>query len=175
VATGQVYWTANARDAELHLTPQTAGNGVVTTRNYSLQTDRLTGIQAGASNGIANFSYNYDVLGNLLTRTDANQSLSESFSLIDNAVKYGGGAPTRLDRAFGRAITINDDGPGIPVDQREKAFAPFYRLEGSRNRDTGGVGLGLAVARTIAREHGGDITLAAADGGGRRVRLELPA
>jgi signal transduction histidine kinase len=115
------------------------------------------------------------VLGNLLTRTDANQSLSESFSLIDNAVKYGGGAPTRLDRAFGRAITINDDGPGIPVDQREKAFAPFYRLEGSRKRDTGGVGLGLAVARTIAREHGGDITLDAADGGGRRVQLELPA
>ena len=94
--------------------------------------------------------------------------------IIDNAVKAAG-AP-RLDRAFDRAIiTIDDDGPGIAVDQREKVFAPFYRLEDSRNRDTGGVGLGLAVARTIAREHGGDITLAAADGGGLRVRLELPA
>jgi signal transduction histidine kinase len=97
-------------------------------------------------------------------------------NLIDNAVKYGGGARARLDRAFDRAIiTIDDDGPGISVDQHEKVFAPFYRLEDSRNRDTGGVGLGLAVARTIAREHGGDITLAAADGGGLRVRLELPA
>jgi hypothetical protein len=59
------------------------------------------------------------------------------------------------------------------LEEREKVFAPFYRLEGSRNRDTGGVGLGLAVARTIAREHGGDITLATAVGGGLRVRLEL--
>jgi signal transduction histidine kinase len=97
-------------------------------------------------------------------------------NLIDNAVKYGGGARATLDRALGRAvITIDDDGPGIPADERERAFAPFYRLEGSRNRDTGGVGLGLAVARTIAREHGGDITLATAEGGGLRVRLELPA
>jgi signal transduction histidine kinase len=53
-------------------------------------------------------------------------------------------------------------------------FAPFYRLEGSRNRDTGGVGLGLAVARTAAREHGGDITLGTAQSGGLRARLELP-
>jgi signal transduction histidine kinase len=97
-------------------------------------------------------------------------------NLIDNAVKYGGGARANLDRAPGRAIiTIDDDGPGIPMAEREKVFAPFYRLEGSRNRDTGGVGLGLAVARTIAREHGGDITLATAEGGGLRARLELPA
>jgi signal transduction histidine kinase len=97
-------------------------------------------------------------------------------NLVDNAVKYGGGARARLDRALGRAIvTIDDDGPGIPPAERERVFAPFYRLEGSRNRDTGGVGLGLAVARTIAREHGGDITLATAEGGGLRVRLELPA
>jgi signal transduction histidine kinase len=97
-------------------------------------------------------------------------------NLIDNAVKYGGGARANLDRAPGRAIiTIDDDGPGIPLEEREKVFAPFYRLEGSRNRDTGGVGLGLAVARTIAREHGGDITLATAQGGGLRVHLELPA
>jgi signal transduction histidine kinase len=97
-------------------------------------------------------------------------------NLIDNAVKYGGNARATLDRALGRAIiTIDDDGPGIPAEERERVFAPFYRLERSRNRDTGGVGLGLAVARTIAREHGGDITLAAVEGGGLRVRLELPA
>jgi signal transduction histidine kinase len=97
-------------------------------------------------------------------------------NLVDNAVKYGGNARTTLDLALGRAIiTIDDDGPGIPPDERERVFAPFDRIEGSRNRDTGGVGLGLAVARTIAREHGGDIMLAATEGGGLRVCLELPA
>ncbi len=69
---------------------------------------------------------------------------------------------------------VDDDGPGIPTEERENVFAPFYRLERSRNRDTGGVGLGLAVARTVAREHGGDVTLANIDGGGLRARLELP-
>ena len=97
-------------------------------------------------------------------------------NLVDNAVKYGGGARVTLERALSRAIiTVDDSGPGIPVEEREKVFAPFYRLEGSRNRETGGVGLGLAVARTIVREHGGDITLATVESGGLRVRLELPA
>ncbi|MBV8917412.1 ATP-binding protein [Bradyrhizobium sp.] len=96
-------------------------------------------------------------------------------NLIDNAIKYGGCARVRLDCDGERAIvTIDDDGPGIPEDEREKVFAPFYRLEGSRNRDTGGVGLGLAVARTAAREHGGDVTLDSAASGGLRARLELP-
>jgi signal transduction histidine kinase len=97
-------------------------------------------------------------------------------NLIDNAVKYGGSARATLERAVDRVIvTIEDNGPGIPPDEREKVFAPFYRLESSRNRETGGAGLGLAIARTIAREHGGDIMLATAGGGGLRVRLELPA
>jgi signal transduction histidine kinase len=96
-------------------------------------------------------------------------------NLIDNALKYGGCARVALDCDGDRAVvTIDDDGPGIPEYEREKVFAPFYRLEGSRNRDTGGVGLGLAVARTAAREHGGDVTLGAAESGGLRVRLELP-
>ncbi|HEV2100354.1 MAG TPA: ATP-binding protein [Stellaceae bacterium] len=64
---------------------------------------------------------------------------------------------------------------GIPRSEREKVFEPFYCLEGSRNPETGGVGLGLAVARSIAREHGGDIILAARKGGGLSARLELPA
>jgi signal transduction histidine kinase len=96
-------------------------------------------------------------------------------NLIDNAVKYGGRARVALGHCDDRVvITIDDDGPGIPEDEREKVFAPFYRIETSRNRDTGGVGLGLAVARTNVREHGGDVTLAAAESGGLRVRLELP-
>jgi signal transduction histidine kinase len=96
-------------------------------------------------------------------------------NLIDNAVKYGGGARTALVREPGRIVVVVDDnGPGIPDNERENVFTPFYRLERSRNRDTGGVGLGLAVARTVAREHGGDITLDNIDGGGLRARLELP-
>jgi signal transduction histidine kinase len=72
-------------------------------------------------------------------------------------------------------IAVEDRGPGIPGSQREKVFEPFYRLDNSRNPDTGGVGLGLSVARSIAREHGGDIILASRKGGGLSARLELPA
>jgi signal transduction histidine kinase len=72
-------------------------------------------------------------------------------------------------------ILIDDDGPGIAAEQQEKVFAPFYRLDPSRDPDKGGVGLGLSVARTIAREHGGDVTLANRESGGLRVRVELPA
>jgi signal transduction histidine kinase len=97
-------------------------------------------------------------------------------NLIDNAVKYGGNARVRLDRFADRAVVIiDDDGPGIPEEECEKVFAPFYRIESSRNRDTGGVGLGLAVARNSAREHGGDLTLGRSESGGLRARLELPA
>jgi signal transduction histidine kinase len=96
-------------------------------------------------------------------------------NLIDNAIKYGKGARAAVVREAGSVlITIDDDGPGIPSDEHERVFAPFYRLEPSRNRDSGGTGLGLAVARTVAREHGGDITLANIPGGGLRVRMELP-
>jgi signal transduction histidine kinase len=97
-------------------------------------------------------------------------------NLVDNAVKYAGAVQVRLlpgpDRVV---ISIEDQGPGIPPDECEKVFAPFYRLDGSRNSDTGGVGLGLSVARTIAREHGGDITLANRGNRGLCARVELPA
>lgn len=98
------------------------------------------------------------------------------FNLVDNAVRYGGAADVTLTAEAGRiVIAIEDRGPGIPRSEREKVFEPFYRIEGSRNPATGGVGLGLSVARSIAREHGGDIVLAARKGGGLSARLELPA
>jgi RHS repeat-associated protein len=78
--TSQPYWTANARDAEQHLTQQTAGNGVVTTRSFNTATGRLSAITAGAGGSVQNMSYTYDTLGNLLTRADVNTSLSESFT-----------------------------------------------------------------------------------------------
>jgi len=97
-------------------------------------------------------------------------------NLVENAVKYGGCARVELVKEQDCvAVIVDDDGPGIPVDEQERVFAPFYRLERSRNRDTGGVGLGLAVSRTIAREHGGDVKLSNRMPSGLRARLELPS
>ena len=97
-------------------------------------------------------------------------------NLIDNAVKYGREAEVGLqaDRDTVR-LTIEDRGPGIPAAAREQVFQPFFRLEPSRSRATGGTGLGLAVARTIVHRHGGEIALDDRPGGGLVVRITLPA
>jgi signal transduction histidine kinase len=97
-------------------------------------------------------------------------------NLLDNAVKYGSCARVTLQRSANQiTIDIDDDGPGIPGPMQERVFQPFFRLESSRNRDTGGVGLGMSVARTIVRGHGGDVTLANRGQGGLRVTVTLPA
>jgi signal transduction histidine kinase len=97
-------------------------------------------------------------------------------NLIDNAVKYGGVAQVGLQGdAHAIWLTIEDRGPGIPATAREQVFQPFFRLEPSRSRATGGTGLGLAVARTIVHRHGGEITLDDRPGGGLVVRVTLPA
>ncbi len=81
-------------------------------------------------------------------------------NLIENAVRYGECARVSvLLTAKSVDIAVEDDGPGIPDEVMEQVFAPFYRLEDSRNRETGGVGLGLSIARAIARHHGGDVVL----------------
>jgi signal transduction histidine kinase len=96
-------------------------------------------------------------------------------NLIDNAVKYGGEAEVGLsDGAEEVEIRIADRGPGIAEADREKVFAPFHRIEQSRSRETGGTGLGLALARDIVRGHGGDITLGDRDGVGLVARVVLP-
>ena len=96
-------------------------------------------------------------------------------NIVINAIKYGGSASVEVREEADRIdIAVTDSGPGIPVDRREDVFRPFYRLETSRNRETGGSGLGLAVARSIARRHGGDVVLEDAAGGGLTVRLSLP-
>jgi signal transduction histidine kinase len=95
-------------------------------------------------------------------------------NLIENALRYGGSAAVHLERTETTLdIVVEDSGPGIPLEEMEAVFAPFYRLEGSRNSETGGVGLGLSIARTIARQHGGDITLSPRTPGLRAV-LSLP-
>jgi signal transduction histidine kinase len=96
-------------------------------------------------------------------------------NLVENAVKYGRRADLRLAATpKGLVVTIEDDGPGIPESELENVFRPFYRIERSRSRETGGTGLGLAVARSIVRGHGGDITLANRAGGGLVQTVVLP-
>jgi signal transduction histidine kinase len=96
-------------------------------------------------------------------------------NLIENAVTYGRRALVTLAPADHEVqIAIDDDGPGIPEADFERAFAPFVRLEESRSQETGGIGLGMAIARSIVRGHGGDIALANRASGGLRVTLHLP-
>ncbi len=96
-------------------------------------------------------------------------------NLIDNAVKFGGLARVRLDLADGALeILVEDDGPGLAEAELEQVFEPFKRADPSRSRDTGGIGLGLTVARTVARAHGGDVTLSNRLGGGLLARVRLP-
>ncbi|MFG1284220.1 ATP-binding protein [Xanthobacter autotrophicus] len=87
-------------------------------------------------------------------------------NLVENAVRYGERARVRVERSGDAAlIVVEDDGPGIAEELQEQVFAPFFRLESSRCRETGGHGLGLAIVRTVARRHGGDVTLANRAGG----------
>lgn len=96
-------------------------------------------------------------------------------NLLDNAVKFGGCARARVYAERGAAvIEVDDDGPGIPAHERERVFEPFHRGEPSRSRETGGAGLGLAVVRSVARSHGGDVKLDNRDEGGLRARAHLP-
>lgn len=103
-------------------------------------------------------------------------ALKRAFSnLIDNAIKYGTTARVTLEpRSSEVVVNVEDDGPGIPEGEREKVFTAFYRIEGSRSRETGGVGLGLSVVRTIVRAHGGEVTLETAEAGGLRAVVTLP-
>jgi signal transduction histidine kinase len=98
-------------------------------------------------------------------------------NLISNAIHYGGSALVRLRRADDGMVVVEveDDGPGLPPNELERVFEPFHRGEPSRSRETGGVGLGLPIARNISRAHGGDVSLANRASGGLRVTVTLPA
>jgi signal transduction histidine kinase len=96
-------------------------------------------------------------------------------NLIDNALRYAGHAHIDIqDSAQAVQIRVVDRGPGIAPEQREAVFEPFYRLEGSRNRNSGGVGMGMTIAREAARRMGGDLQLQQTLGGGLTVVLDLP-
>ncbi|WP_353957275.1 sensor histidine kinase [Pelomonas sp. SE-A7] len=92
------------------------------------------------------------------------------------ALRYAGSAEVGLQReprGLGFIITIEDRGPGIPVDKLESVFEPFYRVEASRNRHTGGMGLGLYIARDLTQRMGGTLVLRPREGGGLRAELRL--
>jgi len=96
-------------------------------------------------------------------------------NLIANGARYGShvwltGRPVE----DGVDILVDDDGPGIPPDERDHVFQPFIRLDSSRNPSTGGIGLGLTIARDVARSHGGDVRLETSPQGGLRARVHLP-
>lgn len=96
-------------------------------------------------------------------------------NLIENAVKYGGAAEVLVEiDGHDARIRVDDHGPGIPDQELENVFEPFVRLEASRSQETGGVGLGLAIARTIIHAHGGDIRLSNRAEGGLRAEIRLP-
>lgn len=97
-------------------------------------------------------------------------------NLIDNSFRYGDRVKITADKSDDHhvEIFIDDNGPGIPKSEYENVFQPFYRVEDSRNPETGGVGLGMSIARDIIHKHGGEISLGENEEGGLRVRIELP-
>ena len=100
-------------------------------------------------------------------------------NLLDNAIKYGHRAQIHLMQTMEEKqkwlhICVRDGGTGIPPDQQNRVFEPFYRIETSRSRETGGTGLGLTIAMNIARQHNGKLSLSNLPEGGLEVRLSLP-
>ncbi|GHB47935.1 two-component sensor histidine kinase [Pseudovibrio japonicus] len=96
-------------------------------------------------------------------------------NLIENALRYGGDATVTYEtEKQSLVITIEDHGPGIPQEQLEQVFEPFFRLEESRSLETGGHGLGLSISRTIVRAHGGDVVLANRNNKGLMAQIKIP-
>lgn len=123
-----------------------------------------------------------DTTGVRATRVHGDPALLAQLArnLIDNAARH---ARTRIGLAVaptpggagGAAITVDDDGDGVPPAERERVFDRFVRLDDARARDTGGSGLGLSIVREIAHAHGGEVRVEDAPSGGARLRVELPA
>jgi signal transduction histidine kinase len=103
-------------------------------------------------------------------------ALKRAFTnVVENALKYGISADVAVAvQGDTVAVSVTDQGPGIPEVEWDNVFRPFYRLEASRSRDTGGTGLGLSVANDVVRAHGGEIRLENRTEGGLRVILHLP-
>lgn len=108
----------------------------------------------------------------LLAKSQALKRLLSN--LLHNALKYGSNAVVQVTDGAELVVVIRDDGPGIAEKELERVFEPFYRIEASRNRDTGGTGLGLSIARDIAQAHGGSVVLRNRPAGGLEAIVTLP-
>jgi signal transduction histidine kinase len=95
-------------------------------------------------------------------------------NLIANAINFGTRAQVIVADGEQLTIRVRDQGPGIPPEELERVFEPFHRLESSRNRASGGTGLGLTIARDVAQAHGGTLTLQNLPDGGLEALLVLP-
>ncbi len=115
------------------------------------------------------------VMASVIIRADPARVRRVIVNLLDNAVRYAGAVELTVGVHGGRAnLTVADRGPGLSSDQIGVVFEPFYRLEPSRNQHTGGVGLGLTIARELARADEGEVHLAPRDGGGLEATLFYP-
>ncbi|MGH6933514.1 MAG: ATP-binding protein [Dongiaceae bacterium] len=136
-------------------------------------TELLRDVVANAKRADANIELKADDAMTLTLRPDAFRRCLAN--LIGNARRHGKSiwiGAVHLGDAI--EITIDDDGPGIPADMREEVFRPFFRLDPSRNPESGGIGLGLTIARDVMRSHGGELLLQDAPTGGLRALLRLP-
>jgi two-component system osmolarity sensor histidine kinase EnvZ len=124
------------------------------------------------TNAMIRFSTNYDVSA----IQGREQALRRAVTnIIENAFHYGKEIAVAITSDEKRLeISVDDDGPGIPADKRDDVFKAFYRVDSSRNKETGGVGLGLAIAKDIVVSHGGSIELSDSQLGGLRVVISLP-
>ncbi|NAT40319.1 two-component sensor histidine kinase, partial [Pseudomonas syringae pv. actinidifoliorum] len=96
-------------------------------------------------------------------------------NLVDNALRYAGSAHIVIEDSADRVrVSVVDHGPGIAPEFHETVFEPFYRMESSRNRNSGGIGMGMSIAREAARRIGGQLSLAQTPGGGLTAVLDLP-
>ena len=124
------------------------------------------------SNAMIRYSTNYDVSA----IQGREQALRRAITnIIENAFHYGKTIAVKLESDNKRLeLSVDDDGPGIPADKRDEVFKAFYRVEGSRNKETGGVGLGLSIAKDVIVSHGGSIQLSDSELGGLRVLISIP-
>lgn len=133
----------------------------------------LEDVAAGARHGKASLELSWKGDMNVELRPIAIKRCLTN--IVSNAQRYA--SEIRIEAVRGRTsveITVDDNGPGIPPENYEDVFRPFLRLDQSRNAATGGVGLGLSIARDVARSHGGDVTLAVSPLGGLRAIVRIP-
>ncbi len=152
-----------------------AGEGASDTDIGQLVRDVATSAQRKAGTKAPNKTVDVAVGGGLVIEVRPNAMRRCVTNLVENALRYGTRATVSASQQDDMVeIAVDDDGPGIPPDRREEAFRPFHRLESGRTLQGGGVGLGLAIARDIARGHGGDIILGESQLGGLRAVVRLP-